>query len=63
LDRAKEQILVYYVSNTLARVEMNYPLIKKFAHTLVMASRKLRPYFEAFKVTVLIDQPQKNVLQ
>ena len=30
---------------------------------LVLASQKLRPYFEAHKVTVLIDQPLKNVLQ
>ena len=43
-------------------IEMNYPLIEKFAYALVMASRKLRPYFEAHKILVLIDQPLTNVL-
>ena len=51
------------MSRPLAGAEVNYPLIEKFAYTLVMASRKLRPYFEAHKVTILIDQPLKIVLQ
>ena len=42
---------------------MNYPFIEKFAYALVMASRKLRPYFEAHKILVLTDQPLRNVLQ
>ena len=42
---------------------MNYPLIDKFAYALVMASRMLRPYFEAHKILVLTNQPLKNVLQ
>jgi len=60
VDRAKEQIPIYYVSHALAGVEIKYPLIKKFTYTLV--SRKLRPYFVAYKVTVLTDQPMKNVV-
>ena len=58
-----EQIPVYYVSQALAGVEMIYPLIEKFAYALVMASRKLRPYFEAHKILVLTDHPLRNVLQ
>jgi len=38
IERSKERILVYYVSHALAGVELNYPLIEKFAYTLVMAS-------------------------
>ena len=63
VERAREQILVYYVSHALVGAKVNYPLIEKFAYTLVMASWKLRPYFEAHKVAVLTDQPFKNVLQ
>jgi len=63
VERAKEQIPMYYVSHTLAGAEVNYPVIEKFAYALVMASRKLRPYFEAQKILVLTDQPLKNVLQ
>ena len=62
-DRAKEQILVYYVNHVLAGAETNYPLIEKFAYVLVMANQKLQPYFEAHKVVVLTYQPLKNVLQ
>jgi len=57
VERAKEQISVYYVSHSIARAEANYSLIEKFAYALVMAIRKLQPYFEAQKVTVLTDQP------
>jgi len=63
VERAKERIPVYYVSNTLAGAEANYPLIEKFANALVMDSQKLRPYFEAHKILVLIDQPLKNIRQ
>ena len=42
---------------------MNYPLIEKFAYALVMASRKLQPYFEAHKILILTDQPLRSVLQ
>ena len=55
VERAKEQIPVYYVSHALAGAEVNYPLIEKFVYTLVMGSRKLRPYFEAHSITVLTD--------
>jgi len=63
VERAKEQVPVYYVSHTLAGAVVNYPLIEKFIYALVMASRKLRPYFKAHKIMVLTDQPLKNVLQ
>jgi len=46
---------VYYVSHALAGAEVNYHFIEKFAYTLVMASRKLRLYFEAHKNLVLTD--------
>jgi len=55
--------LVYYVTHALSGAEANYPLMEKFTYALVMASRKLRPYFEAHEVTVLTDQPLGNVLQ
>jgi len=63
VERTKEQIPVCYVSHTLVGMEVNYPLIEKFAYALVIANRKLRPYFEAHKILVLTDQPLKNILQ
>ena len=41
----KVQKPVYYVSKVLHGAEENYSVIEKFALALVMASRKLRPYF------------------
>lgn len=46
----------------LTGTEFNYPMIEKFAYAIVLASQKLWPYFEAYKVTILTDQPLKNVL-
>jgi len=55
VERAKEQIPIYCINHALAGANVNYPLIEKFAYALVMAGQKLRPYFEAHKVTVLAD--------
>ena len=62
VERVREQIPVYYVSHALAGGKMNNPFIEKFAYALVMASLKLRPYFEAHKILVLTDQPLRNIL-
>ena len=55
VERSKEQISMYYASYALVEAEWNYPLIEKFAYALVLARRKLRPYFEAYKVVVLTN--------
>ena len=62
VEMAKKQILVYYISHALVEAEVNYLLIEKFAYTLVLASRKPYPYFIAYKLTILTDQPLKNVI-
>ena len=38
-------------------------MIEKLAYCLVLTSHKLRPYFEAYPIKVLIDQPLRQVLQ
>jgi hypothetical protein len=42
--------------------EIHYPSIKKLAFTLVIASRKLRPYFHAYSIRVLTKEPLKKML-
>ncbi|KAM6555169.1 hypothetical protein CsatB_015931 [Cannabis sativa] len=54
---------VYYVSKRLIGAECRYPLIEKLAYCLILASRKLRPYFQAHPIMVLTDQPLRQVLQ
>ena len=54
---------MYYVSKRLTGAERNYPKIEKLAYCLVIASRKLRPYFQAHSVSIYTDQPLRQVLQ
>jgi hypothetical protein len=44
------QCPVYYVSEVLTTSKCNMTELEKVAYAVVMASRKLRHYFEAFKV-------------
>jgi len=62
-DRGRQQYPVYYVSHMLTRPETRYLPVEKFAYALLVASRKLRPYFESHPITVLIDQPLRSTLE
>jgi hypothetical protein len=44
------QCLVYFVSKVLTRSKCNMTKLEKIAYAVIMASRKLRHYFEAHKV-------------
>jgi hypothetical protein len=50
------QCPVYYVSEVLTTSKCNMTELEKIAYAIVMASRKLRHYFEAFKVRVTTDR-------
>ena len=54
---------VYYVSKVLQGPEMHYPFTVKVALALLNASKKLRPYFQAHSIIVLMDQQLRNILQ
>lgn len=48
---------VYYISKALLNVETRYPKIEKWALMLVItATSKLRLYFQAYPVVVMMDQ-------
>lgn len=53
---------VYYVSQVLKEIETRYPNIEKFAFALVMASRKLRHYFQGREIKVITDQPLRRII-
>ena len=61
-EETRVQRPVYYVSKVLHGAEINYSKVEKFALATVMASRKLRPYFQAHKIEVLTDQPLRNII-
>ena len=56
-EEGKKQLLVYYVSQAFQRAESSYLRIEKIAFTLIVASRKLRQYFQANPILVMTDQP------
>jgi hypothetical protein len=49
------QCSVYYLFEVLTTSKCNMTELEKIAYAVVMASRKLRHYFEAFKVRVTSD--------
>jgi hypothetical protein len=53
----------YFVSKALHGAEERYPQIEKLAFALIMASRKLRPYFQAHSIRVLTEYPFQKVMQ
>jgi hypothetical protein len=50
------QCPVYYVSEVLTTSKCNMTELEKISYVVVMASRKLRHYFKAFKVWVTSDR-------
>ncbi|XP_052297264.1 uncharacterized protein LOC127902396 [Citrus sinensis] len=56
------QYPIYYTSKALLDAETRYPPLEKWALALVVAARKLRPYFQAFPVSVITNQPLRQTL-
>jgi hypothetical protein len=55
-DGKNKQCPVYYVSEVLTTSKCNMTELEKISYAVIMASRKLRHYFEAFKVRVTSDR-------
>ena len=58
-EEDKVQKPVYYVSKVLIGTETKYLKIEKLAYAFMITARKLRYYFQAHSIVVLIDQPLK----
>ncbi|XP_077252348.1 uncharacterized protein LOC143891690 [Tasmannia lanceolata] len=61
-EEHSQQKPVYYVSQVLHDAEIRYQGVEKLAYALIMAARKLRPYFQAHTIKDLTDQPLRQVL-
>ena len=59
-EEAKQQKPVYFVSHVLRDAETRYPPLEKVALALVVAARKLRPYFQAHPIAVYTKAPIKK---
>ena len=62
-EEDKVQWAVYYISKRLVDAETMYPKMKKLALALVIAMRKLRPYFHSHPVWVFTNYPLRQVRQ
>ncbi|XP_070043089.1 uncharacterized protein [Nicotiana tomentosiformis] len=60
-DKGK-QSPIYYVRKSLLEAETRYPHLEKLALELIMASRKLRPYFQCHPIYVATAYPLRNIL-
>ena len=61
-EENKVQLPVYYVSQTFQGAEARYPRIEKITFALIMALRKIRPYFQANPIIVMTNQPIKKAM-
>ena len=61
-EEGRVQKSVYYTSRALRGVEGRYPQIEKLAFALIIASRKLRHYFQAHVINVMTDHPLKKAM-
>ena len=57
------QRLVYYVSKSLHEAEVRYLPLEKAILTVVLGTRKLPHYFQAYTVVVLTQLPLKTILR
>ena len=61
-EENKIPLSVYYICQAFQGAEARYPRIEKITFALIMASRKLRPYFQANPIIVMMDQPIKKAM-
>jgi ribonuclease HI len=62
-DTAKVQKPVYFISTVLRDARERYTMQQKLLYTLLIASRKLRHYFQGHPIKVVTDRPLKTILR
>ena len=61
--QTKKQVLVYFVSEVLSLSKKNYTELEKVLYVVLMASRKLRHYLQAYHIIVRSLQPLKDIMR
>jgi hypothetical protein len=61
--QVKKQAPVYFVSKVLSPSKKNYTELEKVLYAVLMATRKLRHYFQAYHIIVPSSQPLKDIMR
>jgi ribonuclease HI len=61
--QTKKQVPVHFVSEVLSLSKKNYTDLEKVLYDVLMASRKLRHYFQAYHIIVPSSQPLKDIMR
>jgi hypothetical protein len=61
--QVKKQAPVYFISEVLSPSKRNYIELEKVLYAVLMASRKLRHYFQAYHIIVPSSQPLKDIMK
>jgi hypothetical protein len=61
--QARKQVSVYFISEVLSASKKNYTELEKVLYVVLMASRKLRHYFQAYHIIVPSSQPLKDIMR
>ena len=61
-DENRKHRLVFFVSKSLADVETRYNHLKQATLALRVATKKLRPYFQAHPIIMLTDLPFRSTI-
>jgi ribonuclease HI len=61
--QVKKQAPVYFVSEVLSLSKTNYTELEKVLYAVLMASRKLQHYFQAYHIIVPSSQPLKDIMR
>jgi ribonuclease HI len=61
--QVKRKAPIYFVSEVLSLSKKNYTELEKVLYAVLMASRKLRHYFQAYHIIIPSSQPLKNIMR
>jgi ribonuclease HI len=61
--QVKKQAPVYFISEVLSLSKKNYIELEKVLYAVLMASRKLQHYFQAYRIIVPSSHPLKDIMR
>jgi hypothetical protein len=54
--------LVYFINKVLSESKVRYPSIQKLLYAILITSRKLRHYFDEYKISIITNFPLVDIL-